>query len=77
MKKLIPLILLVFFSVGLIAQSPTKIGFVDTQYILEQMPAYQNAINQLDNLSAQWQIKCSDRAIFIPIPIGIAKLFKE
>lgn len=55
MKKLIPLILLVFFSVGLIAQSPTKIGFVDTEYILEQMPAYQNAINQLDNLSAQWQ----------------------
>ena len=33
----------------------TKIAFVDTQVILEAMPAYQNAITQIDNLSAQWE----------------------
>jgi outer membrane protein len=37
------------------AQTTTKIAFVDTQVILEAMPAYQNAITQIDNLSAQWE----------------------
>jgi len=40
---------------GLMAQTTTKIAFVDTQVILEAMPAYQNAITQIDNLSAQWE----------------------
>jgi outer membrane protein len=40
---------------GLMAQSSTKIAFIDTELILESMPAYQNAITQIDNLSAQWE----------------------
>ncbi len=55
MKKLIYSISSFFFAMGLMAQTTTKIAFVDTQVILEAMPAYQNAITQIDNLSAQWE----------------------
>lgn len=55
MKKLIYSISFIFFAMGLMAQTTTKIAFVDTQVILEAMPAYQNAITQIDNLSAQWE----------------------
>jgi outer membrane protein len=32
-----------------------KIGFIDTQYILENMPEYKSAQQQLDRMSLQWQ----------------------
>jgi len=55
MKKLIYSISFIFLAMGLMAQSTTRIAFLDTQVILEAMPAYQNAIIQIDNLSAQWE----------------------
>jgi outer membrane protein len=55
MKKLIYSISFIFLTMGLMAQSSTKIAFIDTELILESMPAYQNAITQIDNLSAQWE----------------------
>lgn len=55
MKKLIYSISFIFLAMGLMAQSTTRIAFLDTQLILEAMPAYQNAIIQIDNLSAQWE----------------------
>ena len=35
--------------------SAQKVGYVDSQYILDQMPEYQEAKKQLDAISAEWQ----------------------
>lgn len=38
-----------------------RIAFVDTKYILEQMPDYKAAQDELDHLSAQWQKEVDDK----------------
>lgn len=38
-----------------------KIAFVDSKYILEQMPDYQSAQQELDHSSSQWQKEIDDR----------------
>jgi len=53
MKKLI-LALLVFFAVSS-SVSAQKFAYVDTQYILENLPEYKSAQQQLDRISIQWQ----------------------
>ncbi len=53
MKKLVLLTLAVFgFSWISVAQ---KMAFIDTEYIMENIPAYKAAQNQLDQLSGQYQ----------------------
>jgi outer membrane protein len=54
MKKLkyFFLITISFISLHVIAQ---KTAFVDTQYILKNMPEYANAQKQLDDIAAEWQ----------------------
>jgi outer membrane protein len=53
-------ILIIALSLGLegIAQ---KFAFVDTKYILEQMPDYSSAQQELDHLSSQWQKEVDER----------------
>lgn len=53
MKKIIALFGL-FLALGLTA-SAQKFAYVDSEYILEQIPSYENAQNQLNTLSADWQ----------------------
>ena len=53
MKKLI-LILSVFF-ISLSYGFAQKYAFVDTEYILGNIPAYESAQDQLDQLSVEWQ----------------------
>jgi len=53
MKKVsIILAVFLFFAGTALAQ---KFAYVDTDYILENIPSYQSAQNQLDQLSAQYQ----------------------
>ena len=52
MKKLILLILICINSLVLCAQ---KISYVDSDYILERMPEYGSAQDQLEKLSLNWQ----------------------
>ncbi len=52
------LILAVCAVTGLHAQ---RIAFVDTKYILEQMPDYASAQQELDRSSTQWQKEIDDR----------------
>jgi outer membrane protein len=40
---------------GCIFSQSQKLGFVDTDYILKNIPAYQAAQAQLDKISADWQ----------------------
>jgi len=53
MKKLV-IILAVFATLPLAAQQQ-RFAFVDTEYILNNIPAYRSAQQQIDRLSADWQ----------------------
>ncbi|MBI3133911.1 MAG: OmpH family outer membrane protein [Bacteroidetes bacterium] len=56
---------LVAFFIGLIACSQLavaqKYGYVDTQYILENIPEYTEAQEQLNKLSEQWQTEIEEK----------------
>ena len=53
MKKIILLIgILLITNLTTFAQ---KVAYVDTQYILNQIPEYKTAQEELDKISAQWQ----------------------
>ena len=52
MKKLILISLICLTSINIKAQ---KFAYVDSDYILERMPEYGSAQNQLDKLSLNWQ----------------------
>lgn len=53
MKKLIalPLLMLAF----VFAAQAQKFAFVDSEYILQNIPEYNDALAQIDELSVQWQ----------------------
>ncbi len=52
MKRIIVLFFVCFASIGLQAQ---KFAFIDTEYILSNIPEYKEAQKELDGLSEQWQ----------------------
>ena len=52
MKKLFSILVVVLFSTGVFAQ---KYAYVDTKYILDNVPEYTKAQKQLDDISAGWQ----------------------
>ena len=54
MCKKIILIVAGFFTITSVALAQ-KIGFVDTEYILNQIPEYKAAKSELDKTSADWQ----------------------
>jgi len=55
MKRLVLIIGCVCILVGSL-YSQQRYGFVDTEYILNKMPDYKNAQDQLDQISINWQI---------------------
>ena len=55
-KKITKIILLtVFATLPVVAQTTQRFAFVDTEYILNNIPAYKSAQQQIDKLSADWQ----------------------
>lgn len=52
MKKI--LVMLTVMALGMDAMAQ-RFGYVDTDYILESIPEYQQKQQQLDEISAQWQ----------------------
>lgn len=52
MKKLMILMLVTAFSGVMLAQ---KYAYVDTEYILNNIPTYESAKTQLDDLSVDWK----------------------
>ena len=52
MKKYLLIAFLICTSFGAFAQ---KFAYVDTEYILKQMPEYKSALSQLEVASKQWQ----------------------
>lgn len=57
-KSILTFIIILVFSAGLTAQ---KYAYVDTEYILENIPEYEDAQNQLDELSAEYQAEIEDK----------------
>ncbi len=54
-NKVLFLLILVFtLSISLHAQRGVRIGYIDTEYILENVPEYQEAISQLDEKAQKW-----------------------
>ncbi|MFM7053709.1 MAG: OmpH family outer membrane protein [Bacteroidota bacterium] len=70
MKKLISMLAfsVMLFSTGAMAQ---KWCYVDTQYILDNIPEYKSAQQQLDQLSVSWQKEVETKYAFID------KLYKD
>ncbi len=52
MKKILLILSIFLFSSGVKAQ---KFAYVDSQFILNNIPEYKEAQKELDNLSYQWQ----------------------
>lgn len=53
MKKFISLFSILFLTAGM--SFAQKYAFVDTEYILDRIPSYKAAQDQLDKLSDEWQ----------------------
>jgi outer membrane protein len=53
MKKIFSVILIAVFSVTF--SFAQKFAFVDSEYILSNIPSYKSAQEQLDKISAEWQ----------------------
>jgi outer membrane protein len=62
MKFRFAAILLMLFSSSAFAQ---KYAYVNTQYILDNIPEYKAAMQQLDNVSLAWQKEIEDRYAII------------
>ncbi|MFC2115241.1 OmpH family outer membrane protein [Bacteroidota bacterium] len=58
MKKLISLIGIMFLATGLTMAQ--KYAFVDTEYILNRIPSYKAAQEQLDKMAEDWQTEIED-----------------
>jgi len=58
MKAKLLIIVLVFFASFSYAQ---KYAYVDTEYILNNIPLYESAKEQLDELSEQWKQEIEDK----------------
>lgn len=54
-KKLLNLLVFLFTSFSLFSQPAAKFAYVDTDYILGEIPEYKAAQTELDKTSVQWQ----------------------
>ncbi len=51
------IIVIILFNFAVHAQKPQKVGYIDMNYILENVPEYVNAQSQLDSKVKTWQQK--------------------
>ncbi len=42
-------------TLGMFSQKPQRIAYIDMEYILENIPDYQNAVNQLNQKAEKWK----------------------
>lgn len=54
-------IIFILIGLGLQAQKSTKIGYVDMEYILQNVPEYQQASKQLEERVKEWQIEIEQK----------------
>lgn len=61
LKVLFLLAIVSFVSLPMNAQRTIRIGYIDTEYILENVPEYQEATTQLDNKVQKWKTEIEQR----------------
>ncbi len=59
------LMVIAILSLGIGSAQAQKYAYVNSQYILENIPDYKNSQQQLDNLSLQWQKEIEDKYAII------------
>ena len=74
--QIIGLITVLLFTTAVsYAQRTIRIGYIDTEYILENVPEYQEASVQLDDKIKRWQSEVQERLseaqIFIILTCGL------
>ena len=63
MKKI--LLILLFISLAILNAKAQKFAYVDTDYILNKIPEFQQSQDILDNLSADWQKEIEEKYITV------------
>ena len=67
MKKIILLIVVLVFATTTNAQRKQTIGYIDMEYILENIPEYLKAQNILDSKVARWRKKLDEQTRYIEV----------
>lgn len=65
MHRLVPFLLTLLVAAAPLAAGAQRIAFVNTKYILEQMPEYESAQKELNRLSKNWQEEIDERYLQI------------
>lgn len=65
MHRLVPFLLTLLVAAAPLAAGAQRIAFVNTKYILEQMPEYESAQKELNRLSRNWQEEIDERYLQI------------
>ena len=61
MKKIFLLTILLLVTTITFSQRGIKIGYIDTEYILENLPEYNQISKRLDDKASQWKKEIDDR----------------
>lgn len=75
MKYLLCVLSFFLFSVSSLSAQQQRYGFVDTSYILDHVPDYKSAQDQLNEYSAKWQSEIE--SVYLEIANLHAKLRKD
>ena len=67
MKKLVFIFVLLFTVTIFYAQKPQRVGYIDMEYILENVPEYIEAQNTLDAKVIKWKVKLDKEARHIEL----------
>jgi outer membrane protein len=57
--------LIFLFLTGFAIYTNAQMAFVDTKYILNRMPDYQDSIKKINRISAEWQKEIDDKQIVL------------
>ena len=56
---ILSILFLIFFESS--AQRGLRVGYVDMEYVMEKVPEYQQAVNQLDQKAQQWRVEITKK----------------
>ena len=60
-RKVFLLVTLMLVTASLVAQKSIRVGYIDMEYILQNVPEYQEASNQLDKRVQDWKLEAESK----------------
>ena len=73
---MIRILLLFFFTIISINTYSQKFGYVNSEFILNSMPEYKEALSEIENLSKAWEKEVSEMYIDVEKKEVILKMRK-